>query len=113
MKRVAMLLLATLVACTDPTPPPAPAQAPTPTPDPIVITIPTPPELAPAKFKVGDAVNVEGLSEGKITEVGDVVLWTNIMTGEEVLSRAYLVEVTFQGRTEVIRVPEIVLSAKQ
>jgi len=97
---------------------PAPVTAPVP--EPIVITIPAPTDEAPAKFKVGDTVNVEGIpaevvSSIKIVEVQGMANWTNMATGEEVVMRAYLVELTSPDGTQTaqIRVPEIVISAKQ
>ena len=92
---------------------PAPVTAPVP--EPIVITIPVPPEETPAKFKVGDAVVVEGAPyAAKIVEVQDMALWTNRATGEEVVMRAYLVELTSPDGSETIqiRVPEIVITVK-
>ena len=86
-----------------------------PVPEPNVITITIPQEETPAKFKVGDAVVVEGVPyTAKIVEVQNMALWTNNATGEQVVMRAYLVELTSPDGTEIIqiRVPEIVITAK-
>jgi len=93
-----------------------PAPVTTPTVEPIVITIPAPTDEAPAKFKVGDAVVLDGVPyAAKIVEVQGMAQWVNSLTGEEVVMRAYLVELTSPDGTETmqIRAPEIVITAKQ
>jgi hypothetical protein len=106
-----------IFAFTQPAVEPMPVTEPTPVtaPEPIVITIPVPPEETPAKFKVGDAVIVDGAPyAAKIVEVQGMAQWINRATGEEVVMRAYLVELTSPDGSETIqvRVPEIVITAK-
>lgn len=83
--------------------------------EPIIINLEVPVEQ-PAKFKVGDAVVVEGIPyDAKVVEVQGMAIWTNSMTGEEVVMRAYVVELTSPDgiQTVQIRVPEIVLTEKK
>jgi len=106
MKNVSLLLLATLVACSEPV---------VPVTKPVEPTVEVPVEQ-PTKFKVGDAVVVEDIPyDAKIVEVQGMATWINSMTREEVVMRAYVVELTSPDGTETvrIRVPEIVLTEKK
>ncbi len=88
-----------------------------------VITIPAPEAPAPTtatKFVLGDKVTVDGLTllDGTVpsltvVEVGEVVEWTNRLTGESVKFRKYTVEISVEGQTDRIEVPEVVLHKVQ
>jgi hypothetical protein len=112
MKNVSLLMLATLVACSDPVP--VATELP---PKPIVVTTTAPaPAQAPAKFNIGESVMLENLPDGftaVIAAVGEVEEWLNQITGETVMQRAYIVVVTNpDGVARPYSVPEVVISAK-
>jgi hypothetical protein len=113
MKNASLLLLATLVACSESV---SPTPVSTPTPEPVVIEIEVAPPTAPvAKFKVGDAVDLEGMPANltaKVLQVLGMQLWTNNETNEEVQLMSYLVEVTGGAQTQIMPVPELYMTAK-
>lgn len=92
-----------------------PAPVTTPTVEPIVITIPAPTDEAPAKFKVGDAVVIEGAPpelDAKVFEVLGMQPWTNNATGETAEFMTYLVEISTGTETGIVPVPEQFMTAK-
>jgi hypothetical protein len=126
MKNVSLLMLATLVACSDPASVVQPANQP-PAPSKSTIKI-GPPEvigdplngvsidIVTTKFNIGDNVMLEGMPEGftaVIAAVGEVEEWLNQITGETVMQRAYVVVVTNpDGVARPYNVPEVVITAK-
>ena len=122
MKQLVVVALLALTACTGcESTPPAPTKLP-----------PLPAELRPqektkpvvkvkvtpaTKFGVGDKVTMESPDgkttvDGVILEVGPVVTWINPVTKEEIESRAYLVQITVDGKAQRGPAPEFALTRR-
>jgi len=112
----AAALCATLVVCgcesTKPIPtklPPRPAKVEVPKP---VIKVTVTPV---SKFKAGDRVTIVDPSgkvvvSGVVLDVGPVVTWTNPITKEEIVARAYRIKAVVDGKPRVGVAPEFALT---